>query len=44
MVYNGVQNIMNLEEKMSNYGYISGMGGGGRRGGRNRKPSIWKKM
>ena len=29
---------------MSNYGYISGMGGGGRRGGRNRKPSIWKKI
>ena len=44
MVYNDVQNIMNLEEKMSNYGYISGMGGGGRHGRRNRKPSIWKKI
>ena len=29
---------------MSNYGYISGMGGGGRHGRRNRKPSIWKKI
>jgi putative lipoprotein len=44
MVYNDLQNIMNLEEKMSNYGYISGMGGGGRHGRRNRKPSIWKKI